>query len=90
MQQSFTSAAAHAAMPTASMPMERSEFLVFEDVIKLLHSEIAAAGSQSQWARQKSVSRPIVNNVLSGRRNLQPKILSALGLEELAVYRRVR
>ena len=61
MQKSFTSAAAHAAMPTPSMPMERSEFLVFEDVIKLLHSEIAAAGSQSQWARQKSVHRTIVN-----------------------------
>jgi hypothetical protein len=89
MQQLFTSAASHAALPTASMPMERSEFLVFEDVIKLLHSEIAAAGSQSQWARQKSVNRPIVNTILSGRRRLQPKILSALGLEEITVYRRV-
>jgi hypothetical protein len=89
MQQSFTRAAAHADMPTASMPMERSEFLVFEDVIKLLHSEITAAGSQSQWARQKSVHRTTVNSILSGRRRLQPKILSALGLEEITVYRRV-
>jgi hypothetical protein len=89
MQQSFTSAAAHAAMPTASMPMARSEFLVFEEVIKLLHSEIVAAGSQSKWARQKSVDRTIVTSILSGRRSLQPKILSALGLEEITVYRRV-
>jgi hypothetical protein len=89
MQQSFTSAAAHAAMLTASMPIKRSEFLVLEDVIKLLHSEIAAAGSQSKWARQKRVNRPIVNSILSGRRRLQPKVLSALGLEEITVYRRV-
>jgi hypothetical protein len=84
-QQSFTSAAVHA----DSTPIERSEFLVFEDVIRLLHSEIAAAGSQSQWARQKSVQRSNVNSMLWGRRRLQPKILRALGLEEVTVYRRV-
>lgn len=89
MQQSFTTAAAHAAIPAASMPMERSECLVFEDVIKLLHAEIAAAGSQSRWARQKSVHRTIVNSILSGHRRLQPKILAALGLEAITVYRRV-
>jgi hypothetical protein len=88
MQQSFIRTAAHAAILT-SIPMERSEFLVFEDVMKLLHAEIAAAGSQSEWARQKRVDRSIVNTTLSGRRNLQPKILTALGLEEITVYRRV-
>jgi hypothetical protein len=90
MRKSFATAAAHAAMPTASMPVERSKFLVLDDVIRLLHSEIAAAGGQSQWARQKSVNRTSVVSILSGRRNLQPKILRALGLEEITVYRRVR
>jgi len=69
--------------------MERAEFLVFEDVMKLLHAEIAAAGSQSEWARQRRVNRSIVNRILSGRRNLQPKVLSALGFEQITVYRRV-
>jgi hypothetical protein len=89
MRQSFTTAAAHAAIHTASIPMERSEFLVYEDVLKLLHGEIAAAGSQSEWARKKRVDRSIVNTALSGRRNLQPKVLTALGLEAITVYRRV-
>jgi hypothetical protein len=89
MQQSFTSAAAHASIHTASIPMERSEFLVYEDVMKLLHGEIAAAGSQSEWARQKRVNRIVVNMTLSGRRNLQAKVLTALGLKKITVYRRV-
>jgi hypothetical protein len=89
MQQSYTRAAAHAAIHTASIPMERSEFLALEDVMKLLHAEIAAAGSQSEWARQKRVNRSIANSILSGRRNLQPKVLTALGLEEITVYRRI-
>jgi DNA-binding phage protein len=87
MQQSFTMAAAHAAILTAST--ERSEFLVVEEVMKILRAEIAAAGNQSEWARQKCISRPALNNALSGRRNLQPKVLRALGLEEITVYRRV-
>ena len=89
MQQSFTRGAAHAAILTASIPTERSEFLVVEEVMKILHAEIAAAGSQSEWARQKRISRPALNNALTGRRNLQPKVLRALGLEEITVYRRV-
>jgi hypothetical protein len=88
MQQSLTTAAAHAVIHTASIPMERAEFLVFDDVMKLLHAE-AAAGSQSEWAGQKHVNRSIVNSTLSRRRNLQPKVLTALGLEEITVYRRV-
>jgi hypothetical protein len=89
MHRSFTGATAQAAILTASIPMERSDFLVFEDVMKLLHAEIAAAGSQSEWARQKRVNRTVVNTTLSGRRNLQAKVLTALGLEEITVYRRV-
>ena len=88
MQQSFPRAAERAAIHTASIPMERAEVLVFEDVLKLLRAEIAAAGSQSEWARQKRVNRSIVNSTPLGRRNLQPKVLTALGLEEITVYRR--
>jgi integrase len=50
--------------------MGRSEFLLLEDVLKLL--EIAAAGSQSEWARIKGENRPVLNYALRGRRKLQP------------------
>jgi hypothetical protein len=71
------------------LPMERSKLLVYEDVMKLLRADIAAAGSQSEWARKKRVDRSVVNTALSGRGTLQPKILTALGLEAMTVYRRV-
>jgi hypothetical protein len=69
--------------------MKRSKLLVYEDVMKLLRAEIAGAGSQSKWARKKRVNRSVVNNAVSGRGGLQPKILAALGLEAITVYRRV-
>jgi DNA-binding transcriptional regulator YdaS (Cro superfamily) len=69
--------------------MQQSEFLLVEDVLKLLRAEIAAAGSQSEWARIKGVNRPVLNYALRGRRKLQPKILKALGLEKVTVYKRL-
>jgi hypothetical protein len=71
------------------LSMERSKLLVYEDVMKLLRAEIAAAGSQREWARKKRVDRTVVNTALSGRGKLQPKIVKALGLEAITVYRRV-
>jgi hypothetical protein len=69
--------------------MRQPEFLLFEDVLNLLRAEIAATGSQLQWARKKGVDRATLNAALRGRRNLQPKVLKALGLEEVTVYRRL-
>jgi hypothetical protein len=69
--------------------MTRSEFLLFEDVMNLLRNEIAAAGNQTEWARKKRLNRTTLNAILRGRRKLQPKLLKALGLEKITVYRRL-
>jgi hypothetical protein len=55
----------------------------------LLRAAIAAAGSQQEWAKSKGVDRATLNATLNGRRNLQPKVLQALGLEQVIVYRRL-
>jgi DNA-binding phage protein len=73
----------------SSEAMAKSEFLVLEDVLNILRAEVATAGGQSQWARQNGVSRTILNRILSGHRNLQPKVLRALGLKETIVYTRL-
>jgi hypothetical protein len=69
--------------------MPQSEFLRFEDVVILLRAEIAAAGSQSEWARKHGVDRATLSAALAGRRNLQPRVLEALRLEQVTVYRRL-
>jgi hypothetical protein len=43
----------------------RRELLDSADVLKLLRSEIASAGSQTEWARQKSVDRVTISYVLN-------------------------
>jgi hypothetical protein len=69
---------------------QESQFLFFEDAIGLLRAEIAAAGSQLEWAKNKNVDRATLNGALQGRRKLQPKVLKALGLEQVTVYRRLQ
>ena len=66
-----------------------SEFLLRADVIDLLREEIAAVGSQSEWSKKKRIERTTLNAALRGRRSFQPKLLKALGLEKVVVYRRV-
>ena len=68
--------------------MAQSEILLYADVEYLLRAEIAAAGSQSEWARQKNVERSMLNAALRGRRNLPPDVIRALGLEPILAYRR--
>lgn len=65
-----------------------SELLDHDDVLDLLRSEIAKVGSQSEWAKEHRVDRPIVNRILSGQRNIQPKVTDALGLEEVEFFRK--
>jgi hypothetical protein len=69
---------------------QESQFLFFEDAMGLLRAEIAASGSQLEWAKNKNVDRATLNGALQGRRKLQPKVLKALGLEQVTVYRRVQ
>ena len=69
--------------------MANPEFLASEDVMRILHAEIVKAGSQSEWARKHGVDRATLTAALAGRRNLQPRVLEALGLEQVTVYRRL-
>ncbi len=68
------------------MKRRKNEILNFDDVLNLLRSEIAKAGSQKRWAKENGVSRPNVCRILGGRQRPQPKILKALGLKKLDTY----
>ena len=68
------------------MKSRKPKILNSEDVMNLLKSEIAKAGSQQEWAKRNGVSRPIVCRTLRGYRRLQPKVLKALGLKKLDAY----
>jgi hypothetical protein len=66
--------------------MKRSRILAHDDVLELLRSEVAKAGSQLKWAKDNGVSRPDVCRVLGGYRKVEPKILEALGLKKIDAY----
>jgi hypothetical protein len=70
--------------------IQESQLLFLEDAMGLLRAEIIAAGSQLEWAKNKNVDRATLNGALQGRRKLQPKVLKALGLEQVTVYKRLR
>jgi hypothetical protein len=56
-----------------------------KDVIALLRSEVARAGSQAAWAKRAGVSRIVVNKILNGRGLPTKKILKALKLRTVFV-----
>lgn len=56
-------------------------------VRKLLRAECQAAGGESVFARKIGVTPQLVNAVLIGTREPRGKILDALGLEAVIVYR---
>ena len=56
-----------------------------KDVIALLRSEVARAGSQAAWAKQAGVNRIAVNKILNGRGLPTKKILKALKLRTVFV-----
>lgn len=60
------------------------------EVITLLREKIARAGSATAWARENKISPAYVSDALSGHRQPGKRILGALGVECVKVYRRVR
>lgn len=60
-----------------------------EQVIAALRQACVSAGSQGAWAAAHGVSPTYVSDTLSGRRDLSDKVLAALGLERVIVYRDV-
>lgn len=61
-----------------------------DDVRRLLGEACAAAGSQRQWALARGIEPIRVNLILSGREPPSPRVLEALGLERITVYRERR
>jgi hypothetical protein len=70
------------------MKTKLTNLLDRDDVIGLLRSEVAKAGSQSKWAKEKGVSRVVVCRILGGNENVRDKIVDALELEKIEFYRK--
>jgi DNA-binding phage protein len=50
------------------------------DIRRLLETEVAAAGSQSEWARKNRIDRAFLNKVLRKGKPPSAKLIRALGL----------
>lgn len=61
--------------------------LTEQDVMERLRVAVAAAGSQKAYAERIGVSQTYLSDVLIGNRTPGQKILDALGLEALLMYR---
>ena len=59
------------------------------DLYGLLRTAIASAGSQEAWARSVPVSASFVSEVMGGRKSFSPRMLAALGVEEVKTFRRL-
>lgn len=59
------------------------------DVVQMLGREVRRVGAR-RWAKDHGVSEAYVSRVLSGEARPGAKIFSALGLERVVVYRRVK
>lgn len=60
-----------------------------EELIQYVQSVIdeVYAGSQVKFAREKGISPAYLNDILHNRREPGPKILDAIGVESVVVYR---
>jgi DNA-binding phage protein len=56
-------------------------------VLRLLRSEVAKAGGQSEWARKSGVSRSLLNKVLHGRKQISSKFIKALNLRVVYIQK---
>lgn len=63
--------------------------LSHQDILRILRSEVAKAGSQMEWAKRNKVSRTQLNKVLNGERDhFGPAILKALRIKQIFVWDR--
>lgn len=60
-----------------------------DELIQHLQQMIAQAGSQRELAIRLGVSAAYLGDVLHGKREPGSKLLKALGLERVVVYRKV-
>lgn len=61
--------------------------MTIDDVRKRLAQACQNSGSQALWAKDNGLSTAYVNDVLHGRREPGGKLLAALGLERVVLYR---
>jgi DNA-binding phage protein len=69
--------------PTTILGMGKiksGQFLEYEDVMRLLRSEIERAGNQTAWAKMVGVDRPELNKALGWNRPLSKSVIKALKL----------
>jgi hypothetical protein len=64
--------------------------MTIEDVIKALQKACAEAGDQKTWAAAHGLSGAYISDVIRGRRDPGERILTALGLERVTTYRKLR
>ncbi|SHK43766.1 hypothetical protein SAMN02745194_04918 [Roseomonas rosea] len=64
-----------------------AEDLQEADLGPRLRAAIAAAGSQEAFARRVGVAASFISEVAGGRRNFTDRILAAMGLRKVTVYR---
>lgn len=57
-------------------------------VLARLKTAVYDAGSVSEFARRAGVSQPYVYQAMTGKTTIGPRILDALGIERVVVYRR--
>lgn len=58
-----------------------------QDMMERLRAVIQTAGSQKAFAVTHKLSQQYISDVLSGRRGVGPRILRAIGLEQVVLYR---
>jgi len=54
----------------------------------LLRRKVEKAGSQAEWARQNTINRTTLNQVMNGRKRVGPILLRVLNIRQVTVYRR--
>lgn len=69
--------------------MKKRELIDQPALLALLRAEVQASGGQAGFARRADVSQAYVADLLAGKRSPGPKILRAMGLERVTMYRPV-
>lgn len=64
----------------------RNKLATTNDLRSLLAKACADAGGQCRWAEKNGVSAAYVNDAIYGRRDIGPKISSALGYKRVIMY----
>jgi hypothetical protein len=61
-----------------------------QQVVNLLKLQVAKARSMRQWSRARGIAHVLVWRTLAGERPLPDSVATALGLEKIVTYRRIK